>query len=197
MRWLPPTESKRVHMAVEGSVGGTTIGLHMAADVIDGGGRVLWIGLAMPNPDRFPQLFSHLSPVAASRFHAMLIAGALDKAVDSIISAAANLPSVELVVLDDWCEHSGRIPKRELELISKLGTKISKDFRLLLISKGTVDASGQRQGQIFARAENYFSTAGYDIWTLSRSPNGHHRILAINSEEITVRITDNGIESIH
>ena len=69
-------------MAVEGSVGGTTVGLHIAADVIQSGGRVLWVGLSMPNPERFPHLFAHLSPVSSSKFHAMMIGGALDKAVD-------------------------------------------------------------------------------------------------------------------
>ena len=99
MRWHLESDSNRIHMAVEGSVGGTTVGLHIAADVIQSGGRVLWVGLSMPNPHRFPQLFGHLSPVSSSRFHAMMIAGALDKAVDSVISAAETLPSVELLSL--------------------------------------------------------------------------------------------------
>ena len=38
---------------VEGSVGGTTVGLHLSADVIENGGRVLWVGMDMPNPDDF------------------------------------------------------------------------------------------------------------------------------------------------
>ena len=88
MRWSTNSASNRIHLAVEGSVGGTTVGLHMSADVIENGGRVLWVGLDMPNPDRFPQLFSHLSPVSSSRFHAMMIAGALDKAIEAVISAA-------------------------------------------------------------------------------------------------------------
>ena len=33
---------KRIHFAVEGSCGGTSFGLHMAADVIGKGQRVLW-----------------------------------------------------------------------------------------------------------------------------------------------------------
>ena len=56
-------------MAVEGSVGGTTVGLLMAADTISNGGRVLWVGLSMPNPERFPQLFSRLSLVDLSLIH--------------------------------------------------------------------------------------------------------------------------------
>ena len=32
----------RIHLAVEGSIGGTSLGLHLAADVINAGQRVLW-----------------------------------------------------------------------------------------------------------------------------------------------------------
>ncbi len=195
MRWHLESDSNRIHMAVEGSVGGTTVGLHIAADVIQSGGRVLWVGLSMPNPHRFPQLFGHLSPVSSSRFHAMMIAGALDKAVDSVISAAETLPSVELVVLDDWCGTSGKIPKADLSLVKLLGESLSDKIRLLLISKGSVDASGKRQGAIFARAETYFSDINYDIWTFSRSNDGHRRTLSMGDKSESLRIVDGGLES--
>ncbi len=195
MRWHLESDSNRIHMVVEGSVGGTTVGLHIAADVIQSGGRVLWVGLSMPNPHRFPQLFGHLSPVSSSRFHAMMIAGALDKAVDSVISAAETLPSVELVVLDDWCETSGKIPKADLSLVKLLGESLSDKIRLLLISKGSVDASGKRQGAIFARAETYFSDINYDIWTFSRSNDGHRRTLSMGDKSESLRIVDGGLES--
>ena len=194
MRWSTNSASNRIHLAVEGSVGGTTVGLHMSADVIENGGRVLWVGLDMPNPDRFPQLFSHLSPVSSSRFHAMMIAGALDKAIEAVISAANTLPSVELVVLDDWCDSSGKIPKTQLELISKLGKSIDPKIRVLLISKGSIDASGKRQGDIFARAENHFVNDGYEVWTLSRSTTGHLRKLTCDDVIIPLKIVDSGLE---
>ena len=55
-----PFESARVHLAVEGSTGGTTLGLHMAADAIKHGGRVLCASPEMPDGVRFGQLFEHL-----------------------------------------------------------------------------------------------------------------------------------------
>ena len=194
MRWSTDYDSNRIHLAVEGSVGGTTLGLHMSADVIESGGRVLWVGLDMPNPDRFPQLFSHLSPVSSSRFHAMMIAGALDKAIEAIISAADTLPSVELIVLDDWCDSSGKIPKKQLELVSNLGKSVNPDIKILLISKGSIDASGKREGDIFARAETYFVNTGYEIWTLSRASSGNHRNLTCNGEVTRLKIMEQGLE---
>ncbi|DAC51925.1 MAG TPA: hypothetical protein HA359_06180, partial [Candidatus Poseidoniaceae archaeon] len=64
------------------------------------------------------------------------------------------------------------------------------------ISKGTVDASGKRVGEIFARAENHFVKEGYEIWTFCRSSNGHHRILNIGSNSTTLKIVDSGLECV-
>ena len=46
-------KDQAIHLAVEGSVGGTSLGLHLAADAIENGGRVIWACKEMPNPTRF------------------------------------------------------------------------------------------------------------------------------------------------
>ena len=171
MRWSADSDSNRIHLAVEGSVGGTTLGLHISADVIESGGRVLWVGLDMPNPDRFPQLFSHLSPVSSSRFHAMMIAGALDKAIEAIISAAATLPSVELIVLDDWCESSGKIPKKQLELVSNLSKSVNPNIKILLISKGSMTLVEKETG--------IFSLGLRHILSTMDTKSGHYQGLLV------------------
>ena len=194
MRWDARHSGNRIHLAIEGSCGGTSIGLHMAADEINDGNRVLWVGLEMPNPKRFPQLFAHLSPVASSKFHAMMMSGALDKAVDAVISAANNLPSVSLIILDDWCENSGKISKKELGEIQRCSDNVSKEIKIILISKGTVDASGKRIGAIFARSENYFQENDFEIWTLAKTQDGHNRYLSIDEKVTKLRIVDEGME---
>jgi hypothetical protein len=194
MRWDARHSGYRIHLAIEGSCGGTSIGLHMAADEINDGNRVLWVGLEMPNPNRFPQLFAHLSPVASSKFHTMMMSGTLDKAVDAVISAANNLPSVSLIILDDWCEKSGKISKKELVEIQRCSDNVSKEIKIILISKGTVDASGKRIGVIFARSENYFKENDFEIWTLAKSQDGHYRNLSIDEEVTKLRIVDEGLE---
>jgi hypothetical protein len=194
MRWDARHSGNRIHLAIEGSCGGTSIGLHMAADEINDGNRVLWVGLEMPNPNRFPQLFAHLSPVASSKFHAMMMSGTLDKAVDAVISAANNLPSVSLIILDDWCEKSGKINKKELVEIQRCSDNVSKEIKIILISKGTIDASGKRIGAIFARSENYFKENDFEIWTLAKSQDGHYRNLSIDEEVTKLRIVDEGLE---
>ena len=194
MRWNASDSSNRIHLAIEGSCGGTTIGLQMAANEISKGSRVLWFGLEMPNPTRFQQLFAHISPVASSKFHALMMSGTLDKAVDALISAANNLPSVSLIILDDWCENSGKISQKYLSEIKRCSDNVSKQIKIILISKGTVDASGKRIGAIFARSENYFLENGFEIWTLAKSKDGHYRNLVTNEVVNKLKIIDEGVE---
>ena len=98
----------------------------------------------------------------------MLIAGSLEKASKPLIDAAINLPSVELIVIDDWCENRGKIPKSLISLIFKISNDIPKEIMLLLISKGNQDASGQNAGLVRARSEAEFMQNNFVIWKLSR-----------------------------
>lgn len=183
---------KRIHFAVEGSCGGTSFGLHMAADVIGSGQRVLWASKALPNAERFAQLFAHLSLTESSRFHAMNFGGRFDRAVDAMVEAANALPSVGLIVLDDWCDNTGRIPNTQVEQVKRLGASVDSGVTLLLISKGTVDASGKSDDPIRPRALDAMNEAGFEAWTLSRPSDGAKRRLTIADDAFSLVIEDSG-----
>ena len=182
----------RIHLAVEGSIGGTSLGLHLAADVINGGQRVLWASVEMPDPARFSQLFQHLSLVESSRFHAMNFGGRFDRAIDALLEAATSLPSVGLVVLDDWCPGSGRIPVDRLEHIERVASDCPEHITVLLISKGSVDASGSNDDPIVARAADAMAKKGFSVWRLWRGRNGAQRTLDRNGELVAFTIEDSG-----
>ena len=182
----------RIHLAVEGSIGGTSLGLHLAADVINAGQRVLWASVEMPDPARFSQLFQHLSLVESSRFHAMNFGGRFDRAIDALLEAATSLPSVGLVVLDDWCPGSGRIPADRLEHIERVASDCPEHITVLLISKGSVDASGSNDDPIVARAADTMAKKGFSVWRLWRGRNGAQRTLDRNGELVAFTIEDSG-----
>ena len=92
---------ERIHLAIEGSTGGTSLGLHLAADVINGGQRVLWASVEMPDPARFSQLFN-IFPWSRLTISRHELRGRFDRAIDALLEAATSLPSVGLVVMDDW-----------------------------------------------------------------------------------------------
>ncbi|MFQ3317260.1 MAG: hypothetical protein ACI8T6_000687 [Candidatus Poseidoniaceae archaeon] len=183
---------ENIHLAVEGSIGGTTLGLHIATDVIQRGGRVLWASPSMPNNVRFGQLFSHLPLAHSSRYHAMNLVGDFSQAMDILIATSNSLPSVELVVLDDWCEHSGRIPSEQIAAVQRLAEQIDDKICLLLTSKGSMNASGNSNSAIVARGEKAMLKSGFEIWRLERPKDGPHRTLVRSEESTELRLEETG-----
>jgi len=195
-RYSLGAKGQDIHLAIEGSVGGTSLALHLAADAIENGGRVIWAGKDLPNAVRFSQLFSHLSLVQSSRFHAMSIAGNTEVAVLSIIQAMNSLPSVSMIVIDDWCQSGGRIASSDLTQMVKLRDEKKVEATLLLVSKGSIDASGNSKEIIVARSANAMQKAGFTIATLTRTKDGPFRTLKIGDESIDLKLEESGFNSI-
>jgi len=191
-RYSLGAKGQEIHLAIEGSVGGTSLALHLAADAIENGGRVIWAGKDLPNAVRFSQLFSHLSLIQSSRFHAMSIAGNTELAVLSIIQAMNSLPSVSMIVIDDWCESGGRIASSDLTQMVKLRDEKKVDATLLLVSKGSIDASGQSKEIIVARSANAMQKAGFTIATLTRTKDGPFRTLKIGDQSVDLKLEESG-----
>ena len=189
-RWVLDLQGKRIHLSVDGGCGGTTLGLHCAVDEIQGGGRVLWASPDMPNATRFSQLFTSLNIVEASRFHAMNLIGNMERCVDAIVEAEQNLPSVGLIVLDDWCEPTGRIPSRHIKAMIDLKKRIDDSTTLLLISKAGTDVSSKDTGAI-PRSETILIGGGFEIWTLQETEH-KSKILACDGTELVGKIEDSG-----
>ena len=189
-RWILDLPGKRIHLSVDGGCGGTTLGLHCAVDEIQGEGRVLWASPHMPNATRFSQLFTSLNIVEASRFHAMNLIGNMERCVDAIVEAEQNLPSVGLIVLDDWCEATGRIPSGIIKAVVDLKERIDESTTLLLISKAGTDVSSNDAG-VRPRSETILKDSGFEIWTLEETEH-KSKILHHNGEELVGKIDDSG-----
>ena len=190
-RMVLPLEGDHIHLAVEGSTGGTTLGLHMAADTIANGGRVLWASPEMPDGVRFGQLFEHLSLADSSRFHAMNLVGSLTQAVSVLLETSSSLPSVKLVVLDDWCDESGRVPAKRIEDAGTLAASLDSSITLLLVSKAGTNA-GNSATMLNVRGRSGMEKNGFQIWTLERPKDGPFRILTMNDDRLDCRIEDEG-----
>ena len=189
-RWVLDLQGKRIHLSVDGGCGGTTLGLHCAVDEIQAGGRVLWASPDMPNATRFSQLFTSLNIVEASRFHAMNLIGNMERCVDAIVEAEQNLPSVGLIVLDDWCEPTGRIPSRSTKAVSDLKKRIDDSTTLFLISKAGTDVSSNDES-VKPRSETILKDAGFETWTLQETEQ-KSKVLNCGDNEYRGKIDDSG-----
>jgi hypothetical protein len=121
----------------------------------------------------------------------MNLVGNLSQAVDVLVETSTALPSVRLVVLDDWCAHSGRIPVDRINDMSTLGSSLGDDISLVLISKAGINA-GDSPSDLTVRGKEKMQAAGFQIWTLTRKQDGPKRTVGINDQLIECRIDDEG-----
>ena len=117
--WKPSLDGSAIHLAVEGSCGGTSLGVQLARQVIEDGGRVLWAAPEFPDGIRFSQLFEGMELTASSRFHAMNLGGNISKSLESLKNSAKMLPGVTLVVLDDYCSDSGQLSNDVVKAVNQ------------------------------------------------------------------------------
>jgi hypothetical protein len=122
----------------------------------------------------------------------MNFGGRFDRAVDALLEAATSLPSVGLVVMDDWCPSSGRIPADRLEHIERVAKECPSHVTVLLVSKGSVDASGSSNDPIVARSSEAMGRKGFAVWRLWRGKNGAQRTLMQHEEKVDLTLTDSG-----
>ncbi len=183
--WQPSLDDSSIHLAVEGSCGGTTIGLQLARQVIDEGGRVLWASPELPDGVRFSQIFSEISLTASSRFHAMNLVGNVDQAITSLLKTAKALPNVSLVVLDDYCPDSGVIPSDVIKAVNKLISETS--WTTLMISKGGV---AMDSSPLVARAKKKLQAD--KVWLLTRPESDSKRVLWMDEVEVHLRLKEEG-----
>ena len=183
--WEAPLDGSSIHLAVEGSCGGTSLGVQLARQAISDGGRVLWASPELPDGTRFSQIFSGMDLTSSSRFHAMNLVGNFDQALDSLLHTANVLPGVNLVVLDDYCPESGQIPASIVSGVNKLIS--SSNWTTLLISKGGVSMDGN---PLNARAKNKINSD--KVWLLTRPDSDSKRILWDDDNSITLRLVEEG-----
>ena len=165
---LPPLPS-RLHLAVAGSVGGTTMALQYARETIISGGRVIWASETMPDADRFGQLFAAVDPAHSCRFHAMELATELKLTLGSVIAASKFLPGVDLVVIDDWTPGSGKTPESSISALGAiLGLEDGDDqkAKVMLISKSYESPTGKDSTRV--RAQGRLEAMGCETWLLSK-----------------------------
>jgi|TARA_B110000914_G_scaffold176652_1_gene158042 hypothetical protein len=183
--WKPSLDGSAIHLAVEGSCGGTSLGLQLARQVIEDGGRVLWAAPELPDGIRFSQIFEGMELTASSRFHAMNFGGNVDQSLASLKNSAKMLPGVGLVVLDDYCSGSGQLSNDIVKAVNKFIE--NSDWTTLLISKGgeSMDSS-----PLIARGKNKLKANV--IWLLTRPNSDSKRVLWVDGESIDLRLAEEG-----
>ena len=93
-----------------------------------------------------------------------------------------------MIVLDDWCEATGRIPSRNTKAVIDLNNRISESTTLLPISKAVTDVSTNDEA-VEPRGEVILRDGGFDIWTL-KEPENKSKSLFYDGKELNGTIEE-------
>ncbi len=186
---LPPLP-ERLHLSSPPKAGRTTYALQEARKHIQDGNRVIWGSEEMPDSTRFSQLFSELDISAASRFHAMNTGGEYQRAIEEISRVANILPSVSLVVIDDWTPAKGRVGTETIAAIKKLRDSMPEKCDLILTSASHSDASGKEDIAVKGRKD--VEGMEFKTWIIMREHADSRRTLKTEDSEFPLLLEEEG-----
>ena len=137
-------DSGPVHVSVEEGIGGTSLCLSLAVDVLQSNSRVVWLGRTPLDPNRSQEILAGLNEPQLERFFVLEFGTNLLTRVNALKPLIDRLDDKDLIVVDDWCPSSGRAPADDLQAIRNL-ISISHNSRLILTSKAYESPSADEE----------------------------------------------------
>tara|TARA_B100000131_G_scaffold240680_1_gene232998 strand:+ start:7 stop:576 length:570 start_codon:yes stop_codon:yes gene_type:complete len=137
-------DSGPVHVSVEEGIGGTSLCLSLAVDVLQSNSRVVWLGRTSLDPNRSQEILAGLNEPQLERFFVLEFGTNLLTRVNALKPLIDRLDDTDLIVVDDWCPSSGRAPADDLQAIRNL-ISISHNSRLILTSKAYESPSADEE----------------------------------------------------
>ena len=137
-------DSGPVHVSVEEGIGGTSLCLSLAVDVLQSNSRVIWLGRNSLDPKRTQEILKGLDESQLERFFVLQFGSNLLTRVKALKPLIDRLDDTDLIVVDDWSPSSGRAPAADLQAMRNL-LSITKNTRLILTSKAYESPSANEE----------------------------------------------------
>lgn len=180
----------------EPGVGRTTLALVHARTVLEDGGRVAWISPEAPHPARIKSILGPLGPSTSARFIALFDSD-VARSIGRISHLIPSLSSLRLIVVDDYCPATGRVPSSMDGVLSDLAT-VAVDTRVLLTATAGSDVSGKTDKKVpidglSMRHSSFLLSNEYDPLWIERLEMGRRR-LHVRGSAIWLTLVDSGLE---
>lgn len=163
-------DSGPVHLSYSPGAGSTTLCLSIASSTLISGNRVIWLTREVPDSKRAQQILGDLSESELDRLTIIHIESDLHSTGPSIRSLLGNMQSNDLVIVEDWCERSGKAPKEEISAMIEIITNSRRGMcGVVFTSTSYGDPTGLSERK--CRSERSFSEIARTAF-LSRKEGG-------------------------
>ncbi len=193
---LPYSLSARSIILGEPGVGRTTLALVHARAALEDGGRVAWISPEAPHSSRISSILGPLGPSASARFIAIFDSD-VDRSIGRMCLLIPSLSSLRLIVVDDYCPPTGRVPSSMDGILSGLAD-VAADIPVMLTAAAGSDVSGEAGDTVpidglSMRHRSYLLSNEYEAFWIERVEIGRWR-LHFRGSTTWLRLVDNGLE---
>ena len=191
-----PSLSARSIILGEPGVGRTTLALVHARAVLEDGGRVAWISPEAPHPARVTSILGTLGPSTSARFIALFDSD-VARSISRISHLIPSLSSLRLIVVDDYCPATGRVPPSMDDALTELSSIVT-DTTILLTAAAGSDVSGESDATspidgLSMRHRSYLIDNEYEPFWIERLEMGR-RCLHTGGTSLSLTLVDEGLE---
>ena len=181
-------DSGPVHVSVEEGIGGTSLCLSLAVDVLQSNSRVVWLGRNSLDPQRTQEIFAGLNESQLERFYALEFSTNLLTRVNTMKPLINRLDDTDLIVIDDWCPSSGRAPADDLQAVRTL-ISTTQNTRLILTSKAYESPSADEEKW---KSRGSQLSGLRQVWLLREEGIRNYRKLINEDLETRLRLKESG-----
>ena len=181
-------DSGPVHVSVEEGIGGTSLCLSLAVDVLQSNSRVVWLGRNSLDPQRTKEIFAGLNESQLERFFVLEFGTNLLTRVNNMKPLINRLDDTDLIVIDDWCPSSGRAPADDLKAVRNL-ISTTNNTRLILTSKAYESPSAD-EGKWKSRGSQISGLR--QVWLLREEGIRNYRKLIDGEQQTRLRLSESG-----
>ena len=169
-------DSGPVHLSYDPGAGATTLCLSIASSTLISGNRVIWLAREVPDSNRARQILVDLNEEELERLTIIQIKGGLHATGLSIRSFIGKMLPTDLLIVEDWCERSGKVPGGEIAGMIEIITSSRRCMcKIVFTSASYGDPTGLSERK--CRSESSFTDIARTVFLSRKESQGEIRVL--------------------
>ena len=185
-------EGEGVHLSYEHGSGGTSLCLTIARQILKNRKKVIWLSRYLPDGKRSSQILKGLTVEELEKISFIFIENNLEDSLKKINTLVKLMALEDLIVVDDWCQKTGRASKIDI---------IALENMLTIFNNTNIIVSSTSYQNVESTSSEWESRGGKRIKEIMRtvflyrvSEMNNQRIIKEGDELKKIRLLENGFE---
>ncbi|MAV60069.1 MAG: hypothetical protein CMA13_02075 [Euryarchaeota archaeon] len=184
--------SGAIHLSYEQGSGGTSLCLTIARKILKNKKKVIWLSKELPDGKRSSQILSGLTERELENISFIFIKNNLEESVKRINVLFEMMTLKDLIVIDDWCDKSGRASKIDIIALEKIVTNFNNTN--IIVSSTSYQNIDSSTDKWESRGGNRIREIMTTIFLYRETEMNIKRILKEGEELKIIKLLESGFE---